>query len=224
MVSLSTGVIDSIMHAIHCAFIGSGFLTVQPFSRSLQAESLKMTVLMSMLMHVGRLVRRMGVPRSSSAILPWIQTVAPTTEVFNVGCTLLMLINRSASMVFVSQGILAIYHAASLLNAVLHGGSKVVQDAYKYLGQKQRKALLLMGLCDLFALVQLLLACTHLGIRGALNVYMYLGMLKGRYKSPESVSYHQEAWALVGKYTRPLLIRVPLLDRLSTSAIRWFVQ
>lgn len=227
---VSTGMVDGIMLAIHCAFIGSAFLTVQPFFRPVQTESLKMTILTSLLMHAGRLVRRVSIPRSSSAILPWIQTIAPTTEAFNIGCTLLILVNRSASLVFVSQGILAVYHTMSLLNAVLQRygrGSRlvpVVQETYRRLGQKQKKALLLMGLCDLLALAQLVLSCTYLGIRGLLNVYMYLGMLKGRYKSPESASYHQEAWALVGKYTRPVLIRVPILDRLANSAIRWFVQ
>jgi hypothetical protein len=225
---VSTGVIDGILLAIHIAFIGSAFLTVQPFFRSVQVESLKTTVLTSILMHVGRLVRRVSIPRSSSAILPWIQTSVPTTEVFNIGCTLLILVNRSASLVFVSQGILAIYHTMSLLNAVLQRygrGNRVVQDIYKLLAQRQKKALLLMGLCDLFALIQLAVSCTHLGIRGLLiNIYMYLGMLKGRYKSPESASYHQEAWALVGKYTRPLLIRVPVVDRLTNSAISWFIQ
>ena len=155
------------------------------------------------------------------------KSVAGTTESFYLLGDFILLSNPSATLMLVSQSILAVYHAASFANKVL-ADSQVsaprFDRMYRTLGQTQQQALLYMGLCDIGALLQLIVSFLLMNgkLRLATNVFVYLNLLKARYHGPESASYHQSAWELIGNKVHPYIGAIGPVQVVLNRIEGWF--
>ena len=219
-------IVDAAMVAIHAMFIVGTILCLQPVHRGLGQSGFRVAIWGSLLVHIGRLTKRLGIPRMNrSSIMSWASQAFATTEVFNI-LSITVLMSNKASLILVSQSILAAYHMVAILNSMcLQNGiylKPVVQDLYKYMGCKRDTALLYMGLADIAAWLQILASCSYFGLRGMLNVWVYGNLLRGRYHNPESSKYHRQAWAWINSRIGPIIAKAPVLDRALQPARNWF--
>lgn len=174
-----------------------------------------------------QLLKRAPPPKSFSALVAWVRSVTGTTEAFYLLGDFILLSNPSATLMLVSQSILAAYHAASLANKVLtdsHMSAPKFNRMYAKLGKTQQQALLYMGLCDIGALLQLIVSFLLMSgkLRLATNIFVYLNLLKGRYHGTESASYHHSAWELIGNKVHPYIGALGPLRAVLDRIEGWF--
>lgn len=155
------------------------------------------------------------------------KSVVGTTEAFYLLGDFILLSNPSATLILVSQSILALYHAASFANKILADSgvsAPKFSQMYSRLGHTQQQALLYMGLCDIGALLQIIVSCVVMSgkLRLLTNVFVYLNLLKARYHAAESASYHRRAWELIGSRIRPYVAAVGPLTGILNRVEGWF--
>ena len=144
-----------------------------------------------------------------------------TTEGSYIYVDFLLLSNPAGSLALTSQSILAVYHAASYTQGLNIGP---LNSLRKKLTTYQPQALLVMGLCDVGAALQLLLAASigGAGMRGLVQTLVYSNLLRQRSLAASSTpecSYYSTTWGYLGSTPIGAMAKqLPFFGVLS----RWF--
>ena len=161
-----------------------------PRSLSRQLLAYSAAVRLSLVVHALRLARRCPLPRSLSEVPRFVQEAGGTTESFYLFGSFILLSNPSGSLILASQALLAVYHALSYGRS-LGPLAKPVQRLARMAAAHRENVLFAMGFLDIMAFVQLTFyALTGgAGIRGLVQSFIYLNLVKNRSASNSPETY-----------------------------------
>ena len=221
------GIPDAVGLLGHLLLVLLCIAAVQPFDRYISQAALLYFVRTSVIVHAGRLIRKLGFPAFSMAALkPWLLQAAASTEFFYITSALVFGSNPAAWVGLVPMAVLAVYHASATLSGSF-GGSFVWHAvggaaAHRWLASQQEAALEARAVMEIGALGSIALSAFRFGPRTLLTAYIYANQLRFRYWSPESRPYQINAWRQLSGTIQPVLRYLPVLQRVITAGKAWF--
>jgi hypothetical protein len=204
--------LQAALAALHIVFVCAAALALFPLP-GLQTTAMSWAFRLSIILHGIRLLRRCPPPKRAKDIPQWLQACSATTELFYLLGDLILISVRSGSFFFLSQSILATYHASFLLNQMSTTKFSVF---YKNLCARRPTALLWMGLLDIATLLQLIILVFTTGqVRILFQTMVYTNLLRSRYQgSTPEFDHHRESW----RWLHSIIPSNPVMDFITS----WF--
>lgn len=185
----------------------------------------------SLLVHFHRLIIAYGFPKLRpfpQALQPWFQSCSQSTEAFYILLSGIMINNRKVWMGVAPMALLALYHVSAFLYKAYNMNPLYdkmgMRRLHAYLSSHQEGALQLNANIEVYVGFAVMLSILTHGIPGIMQTYVVWNQLRLRYWTPGSSKYHQAVWRVLNQRVQPLLMRVPIFQRIVTAGTAWFQQ
>ncbi|KAL9152046.1 hypothetical protein ABFS82_11G093000 [Erythranthe guttata] len=171
-----------------------------------------------------------GKPRAWNlqAVQVWFQTVIVTKDfIYSVYCLTFVSSNLCLKFALIPILCRALEHVAKFLRRNFSRSSlyrKYLEDACIWVESNTTTLSILSSQAEIGLGVLLIISLLSWQ-RNIIQTFMYWQLLKLMYHTPATASYHQSAWAKIGRSVNPLIQRyTPFLSTPISAAQRWFLR
>eukprot|EP00892_Ulva_mutabilis_P004696 jgi/Ulvmu1/2599/UM014_0050.1 len=185
-------------------------MVIQRAHQNRQAYTRFMQV--ALMSHLLRIASSVGPPPfkpfSMPAIQNWFARVSLTSDSHYAMVCFMFLGQPATLAAMISSFVFAGLRLASYIKRHYPGIARPVLPLLNAALARKEEAFLLMAVADISLLGVLVIRMFT--IRALLFPFIYANMLRKRYQSPSSAKYHRLVWGVIGKYTQPIVSRLPL--------------
>ncbi|PSC75824.1 molecular chaperone [Micractinium conductrix] len=219
---------ELVLLGAHLVMLAAAVLTVQPLSRHWSWQAHFLFCRVALVASGYKVYLRFGAPALRpfpTAIAPWLQRVAVSTEMFHLLLATLMMQAPQLWMGVVPVALAAAQPALAVLGRRFGqhpSWGRYGRPALAVLEQGQPAIQHFSATTEIMLGFQVVLAVFSQGLRAVLLAYVYWNTLRLRFWAPESRPYHMQAWAGMHARFAPLLTRMPALERALDYPKRWF--
>ncbi|KAK9809760.1 hypothetical protein WJX73_003583 [Symbiochloris irregularis] len=219
------------LFVMHLALILLAVLHLQPLSRRWSQRAWLYFLQTSALSSFYRVYLKHGLPKLRpfpAALKQWAQPVTTSHDFQYTMLSLLFIGSKPIALVLMPPTVLALYHVSAYLSQVdsirtSWPWRKYGARMHAWMAANQRQALLYNACAEIgtaFVSVLALLSPP----RNFLVPFFVFNFLRMRYWSPESASYHRQAWSMVNQRAGFILQYVPILQRPVDWVQNWFLS
>lgn len=175
--------------------------------------------------HVLRLVATVGYPQlwpfKWPEVQQWLARISGTSDAHYASVCFLFAAQQPNLVVLASPSILAALRLAAYVRKNLSSKLPALLPLCDRISSQREKAFHAMAVMDLTLLgVVITRAFTQ---KSVLLVFVYVNMLRHRYKAQVSAKYHQAVWGVLVGYAQPVLSRMPSPVHTGLGYLtRWF--